>query len=179
MRADDFPVEVLFLRDDDIPQTVAMGAADLGMVGYNEVAEKGFDVDILEHLNGELAHSCLGVSVGSRWVAVDGTEVTVAVDQHISHGEVLGKTYKGIVNRGVTVRMVTTQNCTNGVGALTVCLFRPQGIFVHCVEDSSVYRLETIPYIRKGSGHDNRHGVVYKGSFHFLIEVNVNYSAPI
>lgn len=50
MRADDFPVEVLFLRDDDIPQTVAMGAADLGMVGYNEVAEKGFDVDILEHL---------------------------------------------------------------------------------------------------------------------------------
>ena len=50
MRASNFPVEVLFLRDDDIPQTVAMGAADLGIVGYNEVAERGYEVDILKKL---------------------------------------------------------------------------------------------------------------------------------
>lgn len=50
MRAANFPVEILFLRDDDIPQTVAMGAADLGIVGYNEVVERGFDVDILQKL---------------------------------------------------------------------------------------------------------------------------------
>ena len=50
MRASDFPVEVLFLRDDDIPQTVSMGAADLGFVGYNEVAERGSEVDILQKL---------------------------------------------------------------------------------------------------------------------------------
>ena len=50
MRASNFPVEVLFLRDDDIPQTVAMGAADLGIVGYNEVAERGYEVDILQKL---------------------------------------------------------------------------------------------------------------------------------
>lgn len=50
MRAADFPVEILFLRDDDIPQTVAMGAADLGIVGYNEVAERGYDVEIMQKL---------------------------------------------------------------------------------------------------------------------------------
>lgn len=50
MRADDFPAEILFLRDDDIPQTVEMGAADIGIVGYNEVAEKGCRVDILQKL---------------------------------------------------------------------------------------------------------------------------------
>lgn len=50
MRASDFPVEVLFLRDDDIPQTVSMGAADLGFVGYNEVAERGYKVDVLQKL---------------------------------------------------------------------------------------------------------------------------------
>ncbi len=50
MRAADFPVEILFLRDDDIPQTVSMGAADLGIVGYNEVMERGYDVDILKKL---------------------------------------------------------------------------------------------------------------------------------
>ena len=44
-RAEGFPLEVLFLRDDDIPQAVAMGVADLGIVGLNEVAEKGFRVE--------------------------------------------------------------------------------------------------------------------------------------
>lgn len=50
MRAADFPVEILFLRDDDIPQTVAMGAADIGIVGYNEVVERGYEVDVLKKL---------------------------------------------------------------------------------------------------------------------------------
>jgi ATP phosphoribosyltransferase len=36
-----FPVEVLFLRDDDIPQSVANGVADIGIVGENEYVEKG------------------------------------------------------------------------------------------------------------------------------------------
>lgn len=44
-RADGFPMEVLYLRDDDIPQVVATGVADAGIVGLNEVAEKGFDVE--------------------------------------------------------------------------------------------------------------------------------------
>ena len=50
VRAEDFPAEIIFLRDDDIPQTVAIGAADIGIVGYNEVAEKGFEVNLLQKL---------------------------------------------------------------------------------------------------------------------------------
>lgn len=45
-KSEDFPLEVLYLRDDDIPQIVEMGVADLGIVGLNEVEEKAFDVDI-------------------------------------------------------------------------------------------------------------------------------------
>lgn len=45
-----FPIEVLFLRDDDIPQTVADGVADIGVVGENEYAEKGFDLNIAKRL---------------------------------------------------------------------------------------------------------------------------------
>ncbi|MFI3248609.1 MAG: ATP phosphoribosyltransferase [Rikenellaceae bacterium] len=44
-KAEGFPLEVLYLRDDDIPQAVAMGVADIGIVGQNETAEKGFDVE--------------------------------------------------------------------------------------------------------------------------------------
>ena len=36
VQSSNFPIEVLFLRDDDIPQTVATGVADLGIVGENE-----------------------------------------------------------------------------------------------------------------------------------------------
>ena len=50
MRAADFPAEIIFLRDDDIPQTAAIGAADIGIVGYNEVAEKGLEVSVLQKL---------------------------------------------------------------------------------------------------------------------------------
>ncbi len=40
-KAENFPVEVLFLRDDDIPQCVADGVADVGIVGENEYEERG------------------------------------------------------------------------------------------------------------------------------------------
>jgi len=45
-----FPIQLLFLRDDDIPACVAEGVADAGIVGYNEVAEKNRDVEIVKEL---------------------------------------------------------------------------------------------------------------------------------
>ena len=45
-----FPLEVLFLRDDDIPQCVADGVADVGVVGENEYAEKKKNVLITKRL---------------------------------------------------------------------------------------------------------------------------------
>lgn len=49
-RSSSFPVEILYLRDDDIPQAVAQGVADLGIVGYNEVCERGENVKIEDRL---------------------------------------------------------------------------------------------------------------------------------
>jgi ATP phosphoribosyltransferase len=45
-----FPVEILFLRDDDIPQTVASGVADVGVVGENEFCEKKEQAEIIKRL---------------------------------------------------------------------------------------------------------------------------------
>lgn len=45
-----FPLEVLFLRDDDIPQSVADGVADIGIVGENEYAEKKKNAIITKRL---------------------------------------------------------------------------------------------------------------------------------
>ena len=48
--AKNFPLEALFLRDDDIPQCVADGVADIGIVGKNEVMEQQQKVEIIKHL---------------------------------------------------------------------------------------------------------------------------------
>lgn len=48
--AEDFPLELFFLRDDDIPDYVADGVADLGIVGENILAEEPKPVDVVENL---------------------------------------------------------------------------------------------------------------------------------
>lgn len=49
-QAPNFPLEVLYMRDDDIPQVVSNGTASLGIVGYNEVVERGFSVKVVKKL---------------------------------------------------------------------------------------------------------------------------------
>ena len=50
VQSSNFPIEVLFLRDDDIPQTVATGVADIGIVGENEFVEKNENAEIVKRL---------------------------------------------------------------------------------------------------------------------------------
>lgn len=56
-----FPVELLFLRDDDIPDSVASGIADIGIVGLNEVLEKEKNVEILKELGFSRCHLSLAI----------------------------------------------------------------------------------------------------------------------
>ncbi len=70
--AKNFPVEVLYLRDDDIPQTVAYGAADVGIVGENEVLEKKEPVEIVKRLGFSRCRLSLAVPqqvdyTGPKW----------------------------------------------------------------------------------------------------------------
>ena len=70
--SDDYPIEVLFLRDDDIPQYVADGVADIGIVGENEVAEKDKNVAIIKRLGFSKCRLSLAIPQdieynGSKW----------------------------------------------------------------------------------------------------------------
>ena len=87
-RCNDFPMEVLYLRDDDIPQAVSMGVADIGIVGLNEVEEKGFDV--------EIAHK-LGFGKCRLSLAVPKTEVYV--DVNYFNGKRIATSYPVILSR--------------------------------------------------------------------------------
>ena len=70
--AKDFPVEVLFLRDDDIPESVANGVADVGIVGENEYVEKGSKAQLVKRLGFSKCRLSLAIPKdekyeGSKW----------------------------------------------------------------------------------------------------------------
>jgi ATP phosphoribosyltransferase len=68
----DYPIQVLYLRDDDIPQYVSDGVADIGIVGENEVLEKDKDVRILKRLGFSKCRLSLAIAqnidyTGPQW----------------------------------------------------------------------------------------------------------------
>ena len=50
VQSSNVPLEVLYLRDDDIPQSVASGVADIGIVGENEFVERDESADVIDRL---------------------------------------------------------------------------------------------------------------------------------
>lgn len=65
--AHNFPLEVLFLRDDDIPQYIEDGVADVGIVGQNILAEKASDVMAVEDLGFGKCRLALAVPRGLEY----------------------------------------------------------------------------------------------------------------
>ena len=66
-----FPIEALYLRDDDIPHVVAGGTATLGIVGLNEVEERGAQVDILARLGFGACRLSLAVPKGEDYTGIE------------------------------------------------------------------------------------------------------------
>lgn len=65
-----FPIEFLFLRDDDIPGYVADGVADLGIVGENELVEKNREVETLKKLGFSKCRLSLAIPKGETYEGV-------------------------------------------------------------------------------------------------------------
>ena len=117
-------------------------------------------VYIRKHFESHFAHSRLRITVSSRGVSVDRTEVTVTVDEHISHREILRESDHCVIYRRVAVGMVAAENRTDRVRALTVSLVGHESVFVHRIEYTSVYGFESVPYVGKSTRRYNGHRVV-------------------
>ncbi len=70
-KARNFDIETLFLRDDDIPLVVASGTASLGIVGLNEVSEKGADVEIVKQLGFGGCRISLAIPKADKYEGLD------------------------------------------------------------------------------------------------------------
>ncbi|MCC6287826.1 MAG: ATP phosphoribosyltransferase [Chitinophagaceae bacterium] len=72
--AGNFPLQVFFLRDDDIPQYVEDAVADIGIVGENVVYEKNKPVEIVEKLGFGTCRLSIAVARGENYASVQSLE---------------------------------------------------------------------------------------------------------
>ena len=70
-KCEDFPLELIYLRDDDIPGAVSTGVADAGIVGMNEVVEKGFDLEIIHKMGFGKCRISLAIPKGEESTGID------------------------------------------------------------------------------------------------------------
>lgn len=68
--ARNFPVEVFFLRNGDIPQYLRDGVVDLAILGSNTLVEKGTDLEIIEHLGFSKCHVSIALPKGSSYTGI-------------------------------------------------------------------------------------------------------------
>ena len=104
--ARNFPVEVFFLRNGDIPQYLRDGVVDLAILGSNTLVEKGSDLEIIEHLGFSKCRVSIAIPKGDTFsgvAALSGkkiatsypntvkqflTEHNIEADLHIINGSV-------------------------------------------------------------------------------------------
>ena len=87
VQAGNFPVEVLFLRDDDIPQSVAGGVADVGIVGENEFVERQEKADVIKRLGFSRCRLSLAIPKAVEYPGVEWF-----------NGKKIATSYPGILN---------------------------------------------------------------------------------
>ena len=129
--------------------------------------------DVLAHLR----ESALGITHGSWRVAVHRAEVALSVHKHIAHVPALAHTHKSSIYRRVAMRMILTKNLTYDTCTFLVGIRACVSNAKHTVEYAAVNGLESVTYIRQGSGHNHRHTVVDVRGFHFFL--NVDFQNPV
>ena len=81
VQSSNFPIEVLYMRDDDIPECVASGIADIGIVGENEFVERGKDANIVKRLGFSKCRLSLAIPETEEYTGVkwfDGKKIATS-----------------------------------------------------------------------------------------------------
>lgn len=97
VQSTNFPIEVLYLRDDDIPQSVATGVADLGIVGQNEFEERQENADIIRPLGFSKCRLSLAIPKAEKYNGLKWFE-----------GKKIATSYPGILRRFMQENHIAT-----------------------------------------------------------------------
>jgi hypothetical protein len=132
----------------------------------------GVLVDVAHHLHGQRRHPALGVPGGGGRVVTGGAEVALALHQRVAHAPVLHEAHEGVVDRGVTVRVVLTHDLADDTAALVEAAVGPVATVVHRVDDTAVHGLEAVTHVGQRAADDDAHGVLDVAALHLGVEVD-------
>ena len=104
-----------------------------------------FLIDVCQQLGGELGHADLGISHGRRGIAINGAEISLAVDQRITEREILGHSDNGIINRHIAVGMIFTDDIADDSRRFLVGFIPIVAELIHGVKNAAMNGFKTIP----------------------------------
>ena len=137
-----------------------------------QVHVDGVLVHVGEDVLGHLLELGLGVTHGGRGIAVHRTEVALAPHQRVTLVPPLAQTDHRVVYAGVAVRVVLTHHVTHDTGGFLGLAVISDTHFVHTVEHAALHRLEAVPGVRKGAGHDDGHRIVDVRGAHLVVDLH-------
>ena len=135
----------------------------------------GLLVEVGHHVVGERLEPRLGVPHRRRRIAVDRSEVALAVDERVAHVEVLRQPHERVVDRRVAVRMIVAHHLADDLRALPVPAVRREAHHLHAVEHAAMRRLQSVADVGQRSSNDYAHGVIHVRTLHFVFDVDGDF----
>ncbi len=130
----------------------------------------GVAIDVVEQEHRGARQTGLGVAHRRRTIAVDGAEIALAIDERDTHRPGLGEANRGVVDRGVAVRVVFAHRVADDAGGLAVGLVGGEAAFPGGVENAPMDGLEAVARVGQRTADDHRHRVGEVGGAHLLLD---------
>ncbi len=130
-------------------------------------------VQVGEHLVTHSAQPRLGISHGSRTVAIYRPKVALTVHERIAHREILRHTHHGFIYGRVAVRMVLAEYLSHDTGALARGPVVMQPHVIHRIQNATLHGLEAIAHIGQGARRNHTHGIAEVGRAHRLFYIGL------
>ena len=144
---------------------------DRGVVEVGDEVDRVL-VDVGQQLFGDLGQARFGVPVGRRRIAIDRTEVALAIDQRIAQAPGLRQAHHRVIDRAVAVRVILLQTLADHAGALHVLAVVQHAHVVHGVQNAAMHRLQSVAHIGQRAPDDDRHRIVEIRTPHLLFNVD-------
>ena len=136
----------------------------------NKIDSLFFEVG--ENVFADLREARFRVPHRRRRIAVDGAEISLAVNQRVAHVEVLRQAHQRGINDGFTVRMIVAGSVAADLGALAVAAIRSEAQVVHGHEDAPLHGLQAVAHVGHRARDDHAHRVVEIRLLHLGFDID-------
>src|SRR5216684_2211059 len=135
----------------------------------NEI--NGFFFQVGQNIFADFRQARFRVPHRRGWIAINGSEISLSIDQRVAHVEVLRLPHQRRVNHRFAVRMVVAGSVAANFCALAVAAIGGQAQIVHGHQDAALHRLQAVAHVGERARDDYAHRVVEIRLPHFRFDI--------